>query len=60
VTKYLTIWEEETSFKYYSEEIISHFLFEQVITGFGCPRILMGDQCAHFINNTIRDMNEDF
>jgi transposase InsO family protein len=37
-----------------------HFLFEQVITRFGCPRILMSDQGTHFINNTIRAMIEEF
>jgi hypothetical protein len=38
----------------------THFIFEQVITRFGCPRILMSDQGTHFINNTIRDMTEEF
>jgi transposase InsO family protein len=37
-----------------------HFLFEQVITRFGYPRILMSDQGTHFINNTIRAMNKKF
>jgi transposase InsO family protein len=37
-----------------------HFLFEHVITGFGCPRILMSDQGTHFINSTIHAMNEEF
>jgi transposase InsO family protein len=59
-TKYLTRWEEEAPIKYYSVETITHFLFEQVITRFGCPRILMSDQGTNFINNTIRAMNEEF
>ena len=37
-----------------------HFLFEQVITIFGCPRIMMSDQGTHFINNTIQTMTEEF
>jgi hypothetical protein len=60
VIEYLTIWEEETLVKYCSTETTTHLLFEQVITRFGCPRILMSDQGNHFINNTINAMNEEF
>jgi hypothetical protein len=56
VKKYLTIWEEETPVKDCSAETTTHFLFEQVITRFGFPRIFMSDQGTHFINNTIKDM----
>jgi hypothetical protein len=51
--EYLTIWVETVLVKYCSVETAAHFLFEQVITIFGCPRILMSDQGMHFINNTI-------
>jgi hypothetical protein len=52
-TEYLTIWAESALVKDCNAETTAHFLFEQVITRFGCPRILMRDQGTHFINNTI-------
>jgi transposase InsO family protein len=59
-TKHLTRWVEVAPIKYCREETTAHFLFKQVITRFGCPRILMSDQGTHFINNTIRVMLEEF
>jgi transposase InsO family protein len=51
---------EATLVKDCSAETTTYFLFEQVITRFGCPRVLMSDQGTHFVNNTIKAMNEDF
>jgi hypothetical protein len=59
-TKYLTRWVEATPMKDCSAKTTTHFLFEQVITRFGCPRVLMSDQYTHFINNTINAMIEEF
>jgi hypothetical protein len=58
MTKYLTRWVEEAAVKYCNVETTTHFLFEQVIKRFGCPRILMSDQGTHFINSTIHEMTE--
>jgi len=54
--KYITRWVEAALVKDYSAETIAHFLFEQVITRFGCPRVLMSDQGTYFINRTIHVM----
>jgi transposase InsO family protein len=60
VKKYLTIWVEAAPVKDCSTETVAHFLFKQVITRFGCPRVLMSDQGMHFINSTIHAMLEEF
>jgi transposase InsO family protein len=60
VTEYLTRWAEVAAAKDCNEETTTHFLFEQVITRFGCPRIFNSDQFTHYISNTIKAMNEEF
>jgi hypothetical protein len=58
LTKYLTRRVEGAIVKYCSTETAMHFLLEQVIIIFGCPRILMSDQGTHFINSIIQEMTK--
>jgi hypothetical protein len=53
-------WVEAAPVKDCNVETTTHFLFEKVITQFGCPRVFMSDQGTHFINSTISTMTEEF
>jgi hypothetical protein len=58
--EYLTRCTESALVKDCSAKTTNHSLFEQVITLFGCPRVLMSDKCTHFINSTISAMTDKF
>jgi len=40
--------------------IATKFIFEYVLTQFGCPKFLRSDRGMHFLNETISEMTEDF
>eukprot|EP00253_Pinus_taeda_P014337 PITA_14337 len=60
VTKYLTRWKETQPMKDYIGETTTKFLFEYVMTRFGCLRILMSDHDTHFLNETITALTKEF
>ena len=59
-TYYLTRWEKEAPVKYCTTATAAKFLFENVVTRFGCSKILFNDQGMHFVNKLIVEMTTEF
>ena len=58
-TDYLTRWEKATPIVDCTAMITTKFIFENIVTWFGCPRILMSDKGSHFINHTVSALTEE-
>jgi transposase InsO family protein len=59
-TDYLTRWDEATVVQDCSTDTAARFIFESIITRFGCPRSLTSDQGGHFISSTIENITTEF
>ena len=57
---YLTRWDEATPVKDYTAVTTAKFLFDHVMTRFGCPKFLISDQGMHFFNQLIEKLTEEF
>ena len=58
--KYVTKWAEAKLVNTCSSEIAAKFIYENIITRFGCPLTLISDQGTHFINKTIKTLTDQF
>ena len=60
VVEYVTKWAEAEPIDTCSSEIATKFIYENIITRFGCPLTLISDQGTHFINKTIKTLTYQF
>ena len=56
--EYVTKWEEYEPVDICSSEIATKFIYENIITRFGCPLTLINYQGTHFINKTIKTLTD--
>jgi transposase InsO family protein len=56
----LTRWVKAREVKDCSETTVVWLIFDDVITRFGCPKILMSDQGTNFINTNIESLTQEF
>ena len=58
--EYVTNWAEAELVNTCSSEIAAKFIYENIITRFGCPLTLISDQGTYFINRTIKTLTDQF
>ena len=59
-TDYTTRWVEARALKDNTATSTAKFIFEEIITKFGCPIELVNDQGSHFLNDTIQILTKTF
>lgn len=60
VTEYLTWWMEAQPVKDCIAATTTKFLFKNMLTWFGCPKILTSDHGTNFLNETISMLTKEF
>ena len=55
-TEYVTKWAEAMATKIDDAKIVAKFIYENIITRFGCPKELVSDRGTHFLNDTIEHL----
>lgn len=59
-TEYVTKWVEAVATKKDDAQTVANFIYENIITIFGCPKEIVSDRGTHFINETIERMLKDY
>ena len=58
--EYVTKWVEAERVPSCTKEVAAKFIYENIITRFGCPLTLISDQGTHLINQTIETLLKEF
>ena len=59
-TDYVTKWAEAEAVRSNDAATVARFLYEHIITRFGCPKELESDRGSHFINSTIEALTDKY
>ena len=57
---YVTKWAEAKATRKADANATAKFLFENIITRFGCPFEIVSDNGTHFINEVIKELTSSF
>jgi hypothetical protein len=57
---YATKWVEARTLKISTTTITTKFIYECILTKFGCPLIIVTNQGVHFINDAIKYLTNHF
>jgi len=55
---YLTMWVEAQEVRDCNTKIVVKFIFEYILSRFGCPNVSMHDKGSHFLKDTIKALIE--
>ncbi len=59
-TNYATKWVEAKALKTNTKVFTTRFLYEYILTRFGCPLTIVTYQGVHFINDAIKHLTKQF
>ena len=59
-TEYVTKWAEAVATRTDNANDVARFLYENIITRFGCPKELVRDRGTHFLNATITALTDKY